>query len=569
MLLIVATAVAVAVERLRLPAVLGFLLAGIVIGPEGLGLLSNAERIYLLAELGVVLLMLTIGLEFSFERLRGVRSVAAVGGSLQILLSVAVGMGFAFLRGWTPYQGFFLGAVIALSSTSIVLKHLLDRGELDSEHGKASVAILVFQDLAVVPLMVLLTALGDPAGSVACAVGASLLKAGLLLAAAVLFARYLLPGFLRRMAFVRSREVMFLAMVVLTLGAAWVTGRLGLSLGVGAFFAGLMFANTDYGHDLIGQIAPFRHVFVSLFFVSIGLLFNISFALENAWVVAAVVGLVLAVNFLVTAALLLGFGYPPRVALAAGLILAQIGEFSFLLLEAGRKAEVVGPFFYQLLLSAAFITMLLTPLLFRMVPAILAWAERVPFFGMPPGRRSQPASGTRALRNHVILCGFGPAGRDLALALRAERIPCVIIELNPKSIRQARCLGLEALYGDAANEAVLRKAGIARARTVAVSFGDPIGMAQIVQIVERLNPEVELVVRTRFEREVPRLYGMGADYVVMEELEASREMSRVVLTELGVHPEKIEGHLAKIRSRKELLIEQKILNAQKPEGRVE
>jgi len=371
LVLIAAALVAVTFERLRLPAILGFLLAGVLIGPNGFGLLVNDVHIRQLSEIGIILLMLTIGLEFSFDRMKGLGNIAVLGGLFQILLSIGIGVGFAWMRGWSLYQGFFLGSVIALSSTAIVLKYLIDRGELDTYHGRIAVSILIFQDLAVVPLLILISGLGDASRSLMSGVGAALIKAVFLVACVVAFSRYALPHLMRRIAQTRSREIFFLTAVVICLGTAWVSGRLGLSLAIGAFLAGFMFANTDFRHQLSGEILPFRHIFVSIFFVSIGLLFDLSFAQAHAFVILWMVGLVIFVNFVVMTVLIIAFGFPPRIAMASGIILSQIGEFSFILMEAARQAGGIDDYLYHVLLSTAFVTMLITPGLFALVPVVL------------------------------------------------------------------------------------------------------------------------------------------------------------------------------------------------------
>lgn len=560
--MVVATCVAVILERFRIPSILGFLLSGVVIGPQGLGWISDIEQIHNLAEIGIILLMLTIGLEFSLGRLKGLGKLAVFGGTAQILTSVLLGFGFAWWRGWSMHQGFFLGSVIALSSTAIVLKYLVDRGELDTHYGRVAVSILIFQDFAIVPLMILVTGIGQSTAELLPFLGMAFLKTLILLSLIIVFAKYMLDKILHQIALSRNREILFLASVVICLGTAWLSGKFGLSLAIGAFFAGIMFANTDYGHQLTGQIAPFRHIFVSLFFVSIGLLFDVRFALQNAETVLMLMGLVLVVNFVVVTAVVMAFGYSPRIALASGIILSQIGEFSFLLIQAARHAGGITDQLYNLLLSTAFMTLFITPLMLMMVPVILKFSERVPLFGVHPKNKDSAAEEKKILlKDHVILCGFGPSGTDLAQSFTEEAIPFVLLEMNPGRIAAARQKSYPVLYGDAANYEVMRHAGIDRARAVVVSFGDAIGMTQIIRVVEDLNPEVLLVVRTRFEKDVARLYELGADIVVMEELEASHELNRTILKHFDVSDAKIEKHLERILMRKELLIEQGILRA--------
>lgn len=548
-ILVIATLAAITFERFRLSSILGFLLSGVIIGPHGLGLLTDSDRIHQLAEIGVVLLMLTIGLEFSYNRFRGMQKLALAGGGLQILISIAIGLGFAWWRGWTPYEGFFLGSVIALSSTAIVLKHLIDRGELHTQHGRIAVAILIFQDLAIVPLMIFVTGPAQ-SGTVWQALGLGFLKTGALLAGLFGFSRYVLPRLLPQLAAGRNRDIFFLSAVVFCLGTAWLGGQLGLSLAIGAFFAGFMLANTDYAHQLIGDITPFRHVFVSIFFVSIGMLFDASYTLDNLPLVILVVGLVLLVNFVVITALVMAFGLSPRVALASGILLSQIGEFSFLLIEAAQRVGGIDMHFYNLLLSTAFITMLISPLLFAMVPAVLRISENVTLLGSPPSeRRGEPPDDTQA--PHVIICGFGACGRDLAHTFRDENIPFVLVEMSPEGIRAAKREGINVIYGDAANSEVMRRAGIQTARAVIVSFADPVGMEQIARVIHAANPATHLIVRTRFEEDVPRLQKLGVDYAVVEELEASHEINRAVLNYVGIPGERIGQHLDRILTRKQ------------------
>ena len=558
LVLSMATAVAVVFEKFRLPAILGFLLTGVIIGPHGFGIVSNGEHIRMLAEIGVVLLMLTIGLEFSVDRLRGMQNIAVFGGTLQIFISIAVSLLFAWWRGWTFYEGFFLGSVIALSSTAIVLKYLMDRGEIDSPHGRIAIAILIFQDLAVVPLMIFLSAFGQSIDSVGLALGIALLKTVLLLAGAFVFSRYLLPQLLYRVAAIRNREIFFLFSVVVCLGMAWGSGALGLSMAIGALLAGFMFANTGFSHQLIGDIIPFRHLFVSIFFVSIGLLFDVHFFLTHIGLVLLVVSLVLFINFVIMTFLIMAFGFPPRVAVVTGIILSQIGEFSFLLIEMARSSGHITPLLYQVLLSTAFMTLILTPLFFAAIPFVLKVLSRFVIFGVPPESWTRQDRGFSGLQSHVILCGFGPTGRDLAIAFQEENIPFVIIEMNPEKMREAKKMHMKVLYGDAANREVLKRAGIARARSVVVSFPDALGMNQIIRMVQDLNPSVILAVRTRYGGQMSQLYELGADIVVTEEWEASHELNRLILAELDVSDEKIEHHLGRIRARKEVAVEEAI-----------
>lgn len=556
-LLLTATAVAIIFEKFRLPAILGFLLTGVIIGPHGLGILSNVEHIRLLAEIGVVLLMLTIGLEFSVDRLRGMQHVAIIGGTLQILISIIFSLLFAWWKHWSFYEGFFLGAVISLSSTAIVLKYLLDRGEIDTPHGRIAISILIFQDLAVVPLMIFLSAFGKSQAAAGFSLLFAFSKTILLMTVAVAFSR-MLPWLLHRVAVIRNREILFLFSVAVCLGMAWVSGALGLSAAIGALLAGFMFANTNFSHQLIGDIIPFRHFFVCLFFVSIGLLFNVGFFFHHMALILSVVSLILFVNFVIMTFLIMAFRFPPRIAVITGIILSQIGEFSFVLMETARGSGHISGELYQVLLSSAFLTMLMTPLLFAAIPFLLRFLGKFIVFGVPPQDWVPRDRGFSSLSGHVILCGFGPTGRDLAHAFQEEKIPFVILEMNPQKVQEAKKLRMKAIYGDAVNREVMKRAGIHRAKAVVVSFPDFLGITQIIRSVQDLNPEVILAVRTRYESQTSKLYELGADIVVMEEWEASHELNRLVLEQLGVASHRIDQHLSRIWARKEIVVEEAI-----------
>ena len=559
--LFVAACIALLFERFKMPALLGFLLSGTLIGPHGLGLISDIEHVKDLAEIGMIFLMLTIGLEFSFDRLQGLKKIALLGGAGQLLLSIGISIGVAYLLGWSLYQGFVLGSVIALSSTAVVFRNLLDRAELDSQHGRISVAILVFQDLAVGPLLIFITSFGTPGDSILNAVGLSFFKAFLLLGGVLVTSKFILPNIMRWITLSKSREIFMLSTVLLCFGSSWISAKMGLSAPLGAFFAGIMLANTYYHHQIPGDIAPFRHIFVSIFFISIGLLFDPVFSWINWNTVVPVVGLVLFVNCFVISVVVLAFGYPPRVAIITGVILSQIGEFSFLLLETAAKGGLIEHTFYQTILSASVITIFLTPFLFQLIPLLMKMTSKIPFFGMPPkaGSALEKKENTRLLKNHVIICGYGTAGQDLAAALLLENIPYIVIEMNPQNIQKARLHRVPVVYGDAMNDNVLEEVAIHKAKAVVISFGDASSIAYIVQAVQRLNPETLTVVRSRYERDIAWLYQLGADIVIMEELEVSAELVRVILDHTGVQEDLIKTHVGRIRARKEFLVEQSIL----------
>lgn len=547
-------------ERLRLPSVLGFLLAGVVIGPHGLKLLTNLDHVHEMAEFGVVLLMFTIGLEFSLERIRGLYKIALWGGSFQILLSVLVSLFFTWRAHQPLHEGLILGFVLALSSTAIVLKHLLDRGEMETVYGRICLAILIFQDLAVPVMVLVIMSLGhSPSGYFMVGLSWALLKAALFLGGTVLISRYFIFPLLGAMASTRGREVFFLLVMVICLGISFVSAKLGLSMAIGAFLAGLILANTDFGFQLIGEIAPLRHLFVSLFFVSIGLLFDVSFALIHFAQLAAIVGLVLFVNIVIVSSVVILMGFSPRVAIASGLLLCQIGEFSFVLIQIASQQEVVSEEFYHLLMSAAFMTLFISPFLFALVPKVLGVFESVRWLALHPTEWSQNKEAVKTLCDHVILCGYGLVGADLSATLQEEKVPFIVLEMNPQLIRLARAKGVSVIAGDVSSVEILERAKIRKARAMIVSFGDPAGTVQALRMIRKMNADIFVAVRTRHQADIARLYELGADLVILEEWEASVQLNQRLMEYLKTDQEKIREYVEKIRSKQELLAEELIL----------
>ena len=549
---------AVIFERLRLPGLLGLLLAGSFLGPSGFKILSDPRKIQGMAEMGVALLMLTIGLEFSFERVRKLFKTAFLGGGLQIFASIGIAMLIAWKLHWTFYQGFVLGSVMALSSTAIVIKYLMDRAELDTLHGRIAFAILVFQDLAVPFLLILITGLYGSGQAVGLGLAKAGLKAALLFFWVFVLAKFMIFPLLRRVAQIRNREILFLISISICLAIACAAQSLGLSFAIGAFLAGLALANTDFGFHFIGELQPFRHLFVSIFFVSIGLLFDPVFAFHHAGMLVLIVGTVLFINIVVVTSIAIALGYSPRVAIAAGLLLCQIGEFSFVLVQAAKQTGGISEEFYQLIIGASFITLFLSPVLFAAIPRVMRYFETRGFLGLRPGQSDNEGS-TLPRSGHVIVCGYGAVGRDICQALQAESIPLVVIEMNPALLDRARKTGLSVIAGDCANLEVLSRAGIAGAKAAVISFGDSLGTVHTLNAMRRLSQTLYIVLRTRYEVEIAGMYEKGADLVVLEEWEASLQLNQSILHYFKLPPERVQQAIKKIRDQQELKSEELIL----------
>lgn len=526
-----AVVVALICMRLRLPSLVGLLLAGILIGPSALGLVDDVEAIELFAEVGVVLLLFIIGLELSLAGLREMGRPFLLGGSLQAVLTLGMVAAGAVVLGATPSRAIFFGMVVTLSSTAIVLKLLDDRREAQTPHGKVTLAILLFQDFLIVPMIVLTPVLG---GAVAASPGALAIRFGgslLAVALVVVGARVLMPRALHLIVRTRSRELFVLGALAICLGMAWATHSFGFSLALGAFVAGLLVSETEYSHQVFADVAPFRDVFASVFFVSIGMLVDLGAAVARWPAVLGLAVAIVAVKALACGAAAAALHYPARTVMAVGLGLAQIGEFAFVLMEVGRENGLLDGSGFQLLLSAAVLTMLATPGLVIAAPALAeVWQRRRGGAGisLPDDEAAPERSG------HVVVVGFGVGGALLARVLRETRIPYLVIELNGETVRKAAAAGEPILYGDATRREILVHAGVERAAVVVFVVTDPQAVRRAVAVARQLNPGIEIIVRSRQVQEIEELTRLGADQVVAEEFEAAIEIFTRVLERFHV-----------------------------------
>jgi K+:H+ antiporter len=519
-------AVLLASHRLKVPPLAGLLITGLVIGPSGAGLVSDGEAIHMLAEIGVVLLLFVIGLELSVSKLKEVRRPFLIGGSIQAVLTTALGAAAATLAGLGPRRALFYGFVLTLSSTAIVLKLYGDRRETDAPHGKVALAILIFQDFLIVPMIVLTPVLGGEvaasAGELAGRFGGSLAA----VAAAFLAARYLMPGLFHLLVRTRIREVLVLGALGICLAMAWLTHSLGFSLALGAFVAGIIVSETEYSHQVVADMVPFRDVFASVFFISIGMLVDLRFVASHA---PAVFGLALAIvlaKAMTCGAAVAALRFPARTVASVALGLAQIGEFSFVLMEVGRAHGLLQGERYQLVLSAAVLTMLATPALLPLGPA--GWLR------LRGSRNPLPESSGPARSGHVIVLGFGVGGGLLVQVLRETGIPYVVVELNGDVVKRALEAGEPIIYGDATRREILHHAGVETANVAVFTLSDPAATLHGVSLARDLNPAVQIIVRARTVQEIADLRERGADQVVAEEFETAIEIFTRVLARFHV-----------------------------------
>lgn len=550
-LLVMSVATAYLCTRLRLVPIIGFLLAGVVIGPQALGLVHDQELIDGMAEVGVMLLLFTIGIEFSLEKLDRIRRFIFVGGSVQTGLTVAVValIGLAFGVDWRV--GIFTGCLVALSSTTIVLSLLAERAETDAPRGQLSLAVLIFQDLAIVLMVLLVPLLGGEEGTPLEALLA-LGEALLVVAIAIVLARKAVPWLLEKVARTRRQELFLLTVVAICFGTAWATSLAGVSLALGAFLAGLVVSESRYSAWALSEVLPLRTLFNAAFFVAVGMLLDVGFLLQNLPVILAVAGGVLLVKALITAGSVLALGYPLRIAAAVGLALAQIGEFSFVLERAGRTSGLspagLGDVGGQTFIAVTVLLMILTPFLLQLGPRVGGRLERLPLGRL--GRRPMPPAGEADSHpeDHVVVVGYGPAGERLAHVLGETGIPFTIVELNPRLAEAAEQAGLPVLNGDASRAHILEEAGIERAKLCTVVINDRAATQRIVEQAHYLNPTLQIVVRTRLLADVEGLQRAGADVVVPEELETSIRIFTHVLAAYLVPPEEIQRRADTIRA---------------------
>lgn len=535
--------------KLRISSVVGFLLAGILIGPSGLNLIKQVQSIEILAEIGVVLLMFTIGLEFSLKNLLQLRSIVLGGGALQIGLTIVFTgtVGYLFY-GQTVSAAVFQGFIVALSSTAIVFKLLFDRAEMNSPVGRFSVGILIFQDLCVVPFMLLVPVLaGNTAGaSIPVTVAKAFLVIGLILFAS----RWLVPAIFKHIVGTKSRELFVISIITLCLGTAVLTSTLGLSLALGAFLAGMIISESEYAAQAVSDIIPFKESFTGLFFISIGMLLDIGFVTGNLPAITTIVLIIVLVKLGVLAMTSLILGNSLKTSLMAGFYLFQIGEFSFVLALAGRHQGLISGNLYQTFLAASIITMVLTPFLIRASSGIAEWlVTKTPLSSIERRRhRADRERYPKSIRDHVIIVGFGLNGGNLARILRSMGIAYVVLELNSKTVRSAKRRGEPIFYGDGTSIEILHKMGVKTAGVLVVAISDAASTRRIVQLARSENPHLYIIARTRYVAEVEQLKLLGANDVIPEEFETSIEIFSKVLHHLHVPLNDIREHIDRTRN---------------------
>jgi CPA2 family monovalent cation:H+ antiporter-2 len=538
-------------KRIGVPAIAGFIVAGILIGPAGLRLVHDAHEVELLAEIGVALLLFGIGLELHLGQLRRLWRLVLGSGALQVGLTAATGTLIARALSLPLNQSIFIGLLIAISSTAIVLRGLESRGESDAPHGRLALGILVFQDLCVVPMMLaipLLAAWGETATPLA-TLGMPLLKAVAVLGGVLLAAWFVVPRVLHWVAQTRQRDLFVLTVFVICIGTAWSVTHAGVSLALGAFLAGIVVSESEYRHQALTDVIPFREIFASLFFVSVGMLLNPALVWQNP---AGVIGLALAIiigKFLIVFLVVALMRLPLRVCVLTAAVLSQVGEFSFVLTYAAAGTGLLPTGAMNILLPAVIITMLVTPLAMAAGPSLAAGASRIGRLSSVLGVQGADEADAKGRRqDHVIIAGYGVTGRELARALRKCGVPYVIVDLNPDNVRAASSAGEPAYFGDVTSPDVLEHLSVKAAREVVLVVNDPSAAIRATHAVRRVAPDAHILVRSRYAADVAPLLKAGASDVVPAEIEAAVEVAARVLARHEVCATDVEDQAGRIRA---------------------
>lgn len=542
-------------QRFKLPSILGLILAGIIVGPHALSLVHAAHDVEIMSEIGVIFLLFVIGIEFSLSQLAQIRRTVFIGGTLQVGLTIAAVTGIGIWYGMETTHALFMGFLVSLSSTAIVLKLLQEQKAMHTPHGRVALAILIFQDIIVVPFMLVTPILAGQSENWMYDLLLLVLKVLLVIALTYVLARYIVPWILDRVVRTKNKELFILTLVVICFATAWMTYSVGLSLALGAFFAGLIISESSYSHQATSQILPFREIFISFFFVSIGMLLDVEFFLKNIhWI------LLLSVLTFVVKGLIAAFSagvikYPARTVILSGMTLSQVGEFAFVLSATGIAYGLLSDSTYQYFLSVSILTMAATPFIMKYEESI---SDKILRLAIPRqvrlrlDRISQLRSTQQEekveLKDHLIIIGYGINGKNVAKAASSAEIPYTILELDPHLISSAEADGHPIHFGDATDEHTLEGINVSFARVIVIAISDQEATKRILQIIRKHTETAFVIVRTRYVKEIERIIQLGADEVIPEEFETSIEIFTKVLRKYLIPFDEIEQFTHQIRS---------------------
>ncbi|WP_417369956.1 cation:proton antiporter [Gelidibacter japonicus] len=538
-------------QRLKLPSIIGFLLTGVIIGPYGLSLIKAVEQVEILSEVGVILLLFVIGMELSIKQLVSIKKTVFIGGFLQVGLTVGVaGLVYYFLgNSWN--ESVFVGFLFSLSSTAIVLKTLQDRQEISAPHARNALAILIFQDIIVVPMMLVTPMIAGESSNVVTDILLLLVKSAFVVVLTYISARYVVPRLMHAVAKTNSKELFLLVTITLCFAIAFLTAEIGLSLALGAFIAGLIISESEYSHQATSIILPFRELFTSFFFVSVGMLLDLGFFLSNIPIILLLVFIVLLLKSSVAAIAVAILKYPTKTAILTGLALFQVGEFAFILSKIGIRYNLLTPQTNQYFLSVSIVSMILTPFVIMFSETI---SDKVLGVKKRLGlKRELDSSGIEEmvepnLENHLVIIGYGINGSNLAKAATASNIPFIVIETNPEIVKREKAKGLPIIFGDATNDHILETVHLSRARAAVIAISGNTDTQKIIKNIRAISDSLYLVVRTRYVKETSELLALGADEVIPEEFETSIQIFEHILHNFLVPEGDIVQLIHKVRA---------------------
>ena len=536
-------------HRLRQPVLLGYLTAGLLIGPFGLGQIDRIEEIKSLAEIGVAFLLFALGVEFSLAELKRVKDIAIGGSLLQISLTIALVALSTMLLGWvqSPTKGIFMGAVLSLSSTAVVLKTLTERREVNTIHGQVMLAILIAQDLALGLMLAVLPALNQP-DNLLPALFTATVKAIVFFASAIAVGYWVIPRLMTTVAKTENSELFLLTTIAICLGIALITDSLGLSIEMGAFVAGLTIAEIDYADQALAKMIPLRDTFASLFFASIGMLINPITLWQHVGTIFGLVALVMIGKAGIVFPIIWRFGYSFKTAIISSLGLNQIGEFSFVLAVLGERLEFINQDQYDLLIGTTAITLVLTPIGMKFSPQIAQKLASIePIAKFLQRQQNKDISVPQTIDNHVVVAGYGRVGKVLVRVLRDRQYTVLAIENSEAAVRSLRQERIAYIFGDADSELVLAKAHLATAKAIAIALPDPSSTRILLKLAREINPTIDIVARSHSDREIDLLTQMGVTEAVQPEFEAALEMGRQILSTLGEDEGEVTSAIQEIR----------------------
>lgn len=563
LLLLIVAAISIIVvyisNKIKIPPLIGFILTGILIGPSGLALIKLNNEVDLFSEIGIVLILFSVGVDFSLNKLLSLKKVIFVGGASQLILSILFTLIISLAIGYSFNTSLFLGFIISVSSTAIILKLLMNTAQMDSPAGRISMGILIFQDLAVVPMILLVPILTGQSNNILESILFLIIKFLGILIYLFVSIKYVMPKLIFNVAKTKIKELFLFFIILIVLFSLYLAQSTGLSVALGAFIAGLIIAETDYNHETLSFVEPLRDIFGSIFFVSVGMLFNPSTILHNFNFIFLSLIIILLIKFISGFVAVKIIGYPIRIIITVALFISQVGEFSFVLAGIGLNQGILDKELYDSIISLTVLTLLITPILFNFSPIITKrLSNRLKiknndFYSIEEADIE--------LDNHIIIIGYGINGRNLALAAKFANLKYIIIEMNPITVRNEKANGEPIFYGDASQDAILKSLSIDSAKICVIAISDPAATRSITSIAKKINPNVFLIARTRFMQEVEPLLQLGADYVIPEEYETSIQIFSKVLLKYMVPTSDIQTFTESIRQSSYKIFRNKSLNS--------